>query len=872
MPDSIVKVPKLPRSGFSDGEQIADPDGNVWEYNEETREWFLRGKFEPLPVVTEDQNGLVSPEIYRKLVLIQELIDKGISFDVFKLKSSLDNPYFFYFQSSDGLIKFIPEAESQLRIEIDRAKLYALLIKKCCIGPKGKTGTQGAKGNSGKPAASEIFKVPKIENQTTFIISTTVSSPIDTPISLRIFNEEKTEVAQFLAYLDGTSEFALIDGVTIDETNFNISYDKEKKLLTAKITFLTYSGDLSLWRYKARQRGPTGDAGLDGKAYLEIVDAVLEDNSLESTSAVIGLRKSNSSDLKYLKADINTDICVSKISASENSPLKSKEYINQKYLASEITTRDCKNIGFFNLANNFILKDAPELEMPSWLPPSGCGQKTRFNNFKYNWWDYLAEDIRYTFKIVPTVKPPEKCCEQEFWYCPSVGDTCGIKGSNGEIPTLEMPKRKPEDECVCDCENPIDFELQAGGYVFPLLDATSQEFKNGNILSNNVKSVIDGSVDRFISEILVSGPTKIVISVDFAPEICGGSKEEQKNCGFRDISDITTIASIKDLSGSVNLTSSDVLASSAFPTTLEFTLTTPEYTGVSGKTAVESKIELTIDANATRMNICRGYSVTVAAMKIEKTFKSQAKPKEDTIKLPLNLELQKRIANARTPEEARQFQKQFEDSLPPINRKEQTAPPESPYDPPSTASIPIANPDIPKGNEIFRFELERDVICPEGYRRDPTRPLNDIENTFCYPIKGVRYETVNGVTKEVPGTGPKQGVIKLSGRLLFNTLGLNRSGRSGAARMYSPSQITSKYKIDRIELVSAKHASENRNPVIKNSYISDGTADIWHDDSNIWFAPDWQGEIVIYSGQLRTNQTNFSNPSTSFDSQGIQGI
>lgn len=867
MSDSIVKVPKLPRSGFADGEQIADPNGNIWEYNEETKEWFLRGKFEPLPIVTEDQNGLVSPEIYRKLSLIQELIDKGVSFDVFKLKSSLENPYFFYFQSSDGLIKFIPEAESTLRVEIDRAKLYAMLIKKCCIGPKGKTGPQGFVGPAGKPAANEVFRVPRLENETTFVISTTVASPLDpneSPISLRLFNEEKTLVADFLVFGNGTSEIALIDGITINEDTFNISYNPITKLLVANITLLTFTGDLSLWRYKARQSGPKGASGVDGKNYLEVVNTILEDNSLEADTAIVSLRKSGTSDLKYLTSEINADICVSRISASENSPLKTKDYINQKYLAAEITTRDCKNIGVFNLAKAFDLEEikVPELELPSWVPPSGCGQKTRFNNFKYNWWDYLEEDIRYMFKIVPTVKPPEKCCEQEFWYCPSAGDICNIKGSNGEIPVLQMPKRKPEDECVCDCENPIDFELQAGGYSFPLLDATSQEFKNNSVLSSSTKSVLDGSTDRFTSKFLVAGPTKIVVNIEFSPDICGGSNTEKKNCGFREISEISTIASIKDLSGGATFTSSDVLASSSFPTTLEFTLTTPEYNGPKGKLAVESSIELIIDVNTTKMNICRGYIITVAAMRIETTFK-QKDPKPKQVKLPQTLQAQLRLRNATSPEELREIEKEFASYLPPIDRAEGTSAPASPYNPPTTPEVPRTDPTLPTGNQVFRLELDQQVVCPQGYKGTPSLGTNPIDrqSMVCFPTTP-RYETINGVTRLVTGSIP--GVLKLTGRLFFNTIGLQ------GKRMYSPSEITSKNKIDKLELVSASHASEIRDPIIKRTNIGNETqADIWYDDVNIWFSPDWQGEIIIYAGGSRQLIVNTENPQTTFDSQGM---
>jgi hypothetical protein len=554
MSDSIVQVPKLPRSGFADGEQLADMDGNIWEYNAETREWFLRGKFDPIPVVTEDQNGLVPPDVYRKLVLIQELMDRGASFDVFKLKSSLDNPYFFYFQSSDGLIKFQPEENSVLRMEIDRQRLYALLIRKCCIGPKGIQGPQGKKGLDGKKAANEVFRVPIIDGG---ILSLTVkvATPIDTPISLRIFNQNKTQVAEFLVHLDGSDlEFALVEGLTIEETGLSVVYDRTTAMLSASIPFVT-TADMSLWRYKARQRGKTGMAGEDGKDYLEVVDRLIEDNAIESTSALVSLRRAGTTDLRALSADMHTDICVSKISAIEGSMLPA-EHLSAMYVASEITTRDCKSLGRFDMKKVFTDEvdafEIPKLDLPSWIPPHGCGQRGRWNNYRYNWWDYLGADLKYIFKITPTPKPPEKCCDQEFWFCPNVGDNpCGIRGSDGNDPTMAVPRRY-QDPCVCECENPIEFELQSGGYFFAPLDATTEEFRRGNMVADSVVSVLDGSPDRFTCDIIISGPTRIRALIQPESEPCGGDEKQREGCAFKDVKKIHITGVLADLSGAIS--------------------------------------------------------------------------------------------------------------------------------------------------------------------------------------------------------------------------------------------------------------------------------------------------------------------------------
>ena len=108
MSDPVYK-PRLPISGSKDGDQVVTSSGNIFEFNAEKNEWVCIGILPQPDVVTVDSDGLVPPDIHRKLVLIQELIDKGFDFSSFKLDTDVANPYFYYLHSSDDLIKFAPE-------------------------------------------------------------------------------------------------------------------------------------------------------------------------------------------------------------------------------------------------------------------------------------------------------------------------------------------------------------------------------------------------------------------------------------------------------------------------------------------------------------------------------------------------------------------------------------------------------------------------------------------------------------------------------------------------------------------------------------------------------------------------------------------
>ena len=102
--------PRLPIYGAQDGDQVITSSGNIYEYNAEKNEWVCIGIMADPDTVSDVSDGLVTPDVYRKLTLIQELIERGFDFSTFKLDTDVDSePYFYYFYSSDDLVKFTPE-------------------------------------------------------------------------------------------------------------------------------------------------------------------------------------------------------------------------------------------------------------------------------------------------------------------------------------------------------------------------------------------------------------------------------------------------------------------------------------------------------------------------------------------------------------------------------------------------------------------------------------------------------------------------------------------------------------------------------------------------------------------------------------------
>lgn len=739
MSDPVFK-PRLPNYGNQDGDQIVDAHGNVYEFNAETNQWIYRGVIPAPEVVTEIDDGLVSPEIYRKLVLIQELMDQGYDFSSFKLDSGIDNPYYYYFNSSDDLVKFIPEklvtpkelkfqdmvrdvlggtesttieltqnrnlatnelagcqvetqfgtykiisngtgtlileggmlnllqsdeikvfqptiVKNQLRVEVDRGRLFQKLMRNCCVGPKGQPGPQGIAGRDGIPADNEVFLVPESTEGNVFVVEAQVATPIETPISLRIFREE-VQVIEFLYAIGGTEDIQVIlsdPNLSVDQTTFEFFYDPDTEQFTG--SFQVNGADISDWQYKVRQQGPKGKTGEDGRAFFVIEDNMLDDPIVQSSNALSSLRKSSNGDLLVYNRELFDEIPASNLGALEGDSIT--DLTETKFVGLEPTIRNAKGVGFFSFVEgNF---NAPPLDLPSWTPTGDCVQARRWAQYRFEWFNRV--DPKYLYSILSTPKPAEQCCQDDFFFCPNVGDEpCGIVGGVN-TPRVDVP-------CDCDCESPIVSELGGeNGFTWELIDLTqstqeavtlvdesipeiSEEAGQQLSLSqiavsgmNSAQGVIDGTVNEFFQAIRMCGVGEISVTLQFDPNVCGGEVEERTGCAFIDSDAVSVSISLVDNNQVSEISSGGLIESPTMPVTGTFFVSTLTRTVTSSDPVIEpgdtlisvdsegelpagievdnfqsestesaeADLELRVVVNSLGLNLCRGYRVTVRA-------------------------------------------------------------------------------------------------------------------------------------------------------------------------------------------------------------------------------------------------------------------
>lgn len=420
-------VTRLPIYGVKDGDQVLDEYGNIYEFNSEQKSWIYKGVTQSYNVVSDTANGLVDPQLFSKLNLIEILKNDGYKFGSFKIDAGDLNPYFYYLHSTDDLIRFYPEASNKIRIEIDRSRLTQFLTKECCIGPKGKTGVDGQAGTDGIKAPNEQFISPLSTKDNVFDFETNVPTPIDTQISLRIFDSLKELRIEFLINKistgTGDNDVTIIkhdESIEIEETSLSLTYENE--ILAGAIKFL--SEDIVGWTYKARQVGPDGDAGADGIGFFEIIDQYYDDPIIRSTEAIVSLRKPNTNDdIFFIRKSLFDKVCTSNLVQSPTLPrgdIKSASFTSVK-----VTSKQCKDIGRYVFRPDDF--DAPKLDLPAWTPTEDCCGGSQSNVRGFDW--YNRVEPKYMFSVLedPII---ESChCVDDFFWCPNVGDNpCGVEG------------------------------------------------------------------------------------------------------------------------------------------------------------------------------------------------------------------------------------------------------------------------------------------------------------------------------------------------------------------------------------------------------------------------------------------------------------
>ena len=199
------------------GDEICDVYGNRYKYDAGQDAWISKGIITSPNVVTEDLDCIISPDIFDKLRKLEAYTRTDVDLRPFKLNPGTD-AYWYYFRSSDKLIRFKAEGEDQLRIEVDKGRLYQILLKSRCPGKRGPKGDQGDQGDAGTSVPpEECFNPSDItDNKLDFAIFTPTpfvdfSGDIELPnnhipeISVRLYEiaaGPSVAISSQLAYLE----------------------------------------------------------------------------------------------------------------------------------------------------------------------------------------------------------------------------------------------------------------------------------------------------------------------------------------------------------------------------------------------------------------------------------------------------------------------------------------------------------------------------------------------------------------------------------------------------------------------------------------------------------------------------------------------
>ena len=342
-------------------EQIIDKFNILWKYDKKTKAWINTGYVDIYSNVTETTDGLVYPKLFETL----ELIDLN-KLKTFKLSSNT-NADFYYFYSSDGSITLKYERnhldEQLLRLEVNSGLLIKKFKELRCAGLKGPKGDKGAKGLPGIPANPEPTYKLNINDYGLVNIKAPVSTPLDTPVSLRLYkNQEK--IGEFLIYSDGETIYSFVDGYSLKDDIYDLYIDNG-------IIYGSFEIDGQLdghWTFKVRQCGPKGKCGQDGSWFLSIKNVAITDDNIVGKTVIVDIGKEDNN-ITISKVSVSELVCVSGLIPMDplfyKFNLLSTNFISVRYMSS-----NCRDVCKWLYTRSKL--SIPDIELPSWTPTECC--------------------------------------------------------------------------------------------------------------------------------------------------------------------------------------------------------------------------------------------------------------------------------------------------------------------------------------------------------------------------------------------------------------------------------------------------------------------------------------------------------------------
>lgn len=386
-PDNCTEITQIPTNPVDD-KQYCDTHDRILKYDQETKTFIKNGVAQSATIVTQDNDGLVYPELYEKIALVKSEL-AGTPPQYIKLYPGTDARYY-YFTNTNKLIKIKQEDENKIRLEFNKSVFYHRLCSNTCPGPEGDKGDKGRKGDPGDSYGIEpsfAIGTPEITliNNNTILIDKIVLTPIETDISIRIHREGQ-EIFEIL--IDPTTKETEIINSTDNEelTIKSLSYnDETEQLLVTIESNVEWTNEL----FYVLQYGPDGDKGDDGTCIYDIIHTILGDGDIRKyTRPIVSVRFSSDGKIIYLtRGNIFPKKCVAKLSFDTSADGFAQLFTNQprngNFLAVRKRLESCKQFVYWQFNGEIVSKD--DLFLPQWTPQDDCATGQRWDDVKLEW-------------------------------------------------------------------------------------------------------------------------------------------------------------------------------------------------------------------------------------------------------------------------------------------------------------------------------------------------------------------------------------------------------------------------------------------------------------------------------------------------------